>query len=117
MLALRSGFRLEKGADAQGDLLLVGVDGRNLRVDRFANGEDFVRLADAAVGDLGDVDEAVNARHVGVRIFAVERFARVGADEDAGAGAVVRCGERRLRKDARAQKRGGQQPQNGFSQQ
>ena len=45
------------------DLLLVVVDGSDLDVDHVAHAQDLIGLADAAVGDLADVDEAVNARH------------------------------------------------------
>ena len=46
----------EQRADAEGDLLLLLVDGGDLRVDHLAFGQDVGGLVDAAVSDLGDMD-------------------------------------------------------------
>ena len=42
-------------------MLLIDVD--DLRVDFLTLGQNVLRLADAAIRDLGNVDEAVNARN------------------------------------------------------
>ena len=43
--------------------MLLLVDRGDLGVHDVADGEDLVGLRDAAVGDLGDVDQAVHTRH------------------------------------------------------
>ena len=54
----RSG--LGHGADGEGDLVLLLVDGGDLGLDLVADGQHVLGLADAAIGNLGDVDQAVN---------------------------------------------------------
>ena len=53
----RSRSRLGSGqrADGEADLVLLLVDGGDLRIDDVADGQDLFGLADAAVGDLADV--------------------------------------------------------------
>ena len=46
-------------------MLLIDVD--DLRVDFLTLGQNVLRLADAAIRDLGDVDEAVNARMISAK--------------------------------------------------
>ena len=43
--------------------LLLLVDGGDLRVHNLALGEDILGLVDAAVSNLGNVDQAVHAGH------------------------------------------------------
>ena len=45
----------------KGDTLVLLIDVDDLRVDFLPLGQDILGLADAAVSDLGDVDQAVNA--------------------------------------------------------
>ena len=52
----------QQGADGQRDALMLLIDVDDLRVDFLTLGQNVLRLADAAIRDLGDVDEAVNAR-------------------------------------------------------
>ena len=52
---------LGKGADRQGDLLLLVVDVGDLGFDHIADSQHLGGLADAAVGDLRDVDETIGA--------------------------------------------------------
>lgn len=61
-LAHRSRLGSGQRTDGQGDLVLLLVDGGDLRIDNVADGQDLIGLADAAVGDLGDVDQAIDAR-------------------------------------------------------
>lgn len=56
-----SGSRLSQCADGQGYLVILGVDSGDLSLDNVADGEDLFRLADAAVCDLGNMDQTVNA--------------------------------------------------------
>ena len=48
--------------------MLLLVDRGDLRIDDVADGQHLIGLADAAVGDLGDVDQAVHTgQHLGKR--------------------------------------------------
>ena len=53
--------RSQQSADGQGDLLLLLIDGSDLRIDDLTLRENILRLLNAAVSDLGDVDQAVHA--------------------------------------------------------
>ena len=52
----------QQGADGQGDTLMLLIDVDDLRINFLTLGQNVLRLSDAAVCDLGDVDQAVNAR-------------------------------------------------------
>ena len=54
-------FVIEKSTDGKADAFLVVVDVGDLAVDDLALLQDIVRFLDALVGDLGNVDEAVDA--------------------------------------------------------
>ena len=53
--------RSQQSADGQGDLLLLLVDRSDLSLNGLALGENVLRLLDAAVSDLRNVDQAVHA--------------------------------------------------------
>ena len=57
-----SGFFLgcQQGTDGQGDALVVSIDIDDLGFDFLAFGENVFGLGDAAISDLGDVDQAVH---------------------------------------------------------
>ena len=50
--------------EAERDALAVAVDVEDLDLDRLADLEDLGRMVDVAPGDLGDVDQAVDALEV-----------------------------------------------------
>lgn len=52
---------LTESADGQGDLVIFGVDSGDLCLDDVADGKNLFGLADAAVCDLRNVDQTVNA--------------------------------------------------------
>ena len=55
-------FRLfQQSADRQGDTLVLGVHIGDLDLHILTLGQDILRLADAAVSDLGNVNQAVHA--------------------------------------------------------
>ena len=60
---LLGGSRLAQGADGEADLVLVIVDGGDLHFDLIADGKHVAGLGNAAVGDLGDVDQTVDPGH------------------------------------------------------
>ena len=51
----------QQSADRQGDLLLLLINSGDLGIDDLALGENVFGLLNAAVSDLGDVDQAVYA--------------------------------------------------------
>ena len=53
--------------ETQGDALPVAVDIQHPHLDLLADGEDLGRMVDVAPGELGDVDEAVDAVEVDER--------------------------------------------------
>ena len=53
--------RSQQSADGQGDLLLLLVDRSDLSLNDLALRENVLRLLDAAVSDLRNVDQAVHA--------------------------------------------------------
>lgn len=63
IVILHAGLSFTESADGQADLLLLVVDVGDLDINILANGELIFRLADAAVGDLRNVDQAINAGH------------------------------------------------------
>src|ERR1700730_2893561 len=53
--------------EAEGDALAVAVDVEHLDLDRVADREDLARMIDMRPGELGDVDQAVDAVEVDER--------------------------------------------------
>src|SRR5699024_8605861 len=54
---------VEQRTDGQRNLLLLVVDVDNLSFDFLTDGQCFLSLCDAMVGNLGNVNQAVNARN------------------------------------------------------
>jgi hypothetical protein len=73
--------------EAQGDALAVAVDVQHLHRDGLADGEQLARVVDVRPGQLGDVDEAVDAVevHEGAEVDDVRDLA---LDHEAGLQAV-----------------------------
>ena len=66
LVALVLGGRSQQRTDGQGDLLLLLVDGSDLGVHDVALSQHVAGLLDAAIRDLGDVDQAVHTgNHLG----------------------------------------------------
>ena len=51
---------LGQGTNGEGDLVLVVIDSSDLGIDHVTDGQHILGLADAAVGNLGDMDQAVH---------------------------------------------------------
>src|SRR5690606_177532 len=79
--------------EAEGDLLLVAVDGEDLDLDLLVDADDVRRMIDAAPGHVGDVQQAVDAAEVDERAEvgdvldrALDRVAFLESFQQAGAG-------------------------------